>query len=229
MNSSFPKFIFNELDSYDDLGIIIKEMTPIILPERDVESLQVEGSNRILHIDNGAYKAIKVKMKCSLWDVSKIDTLKQLFKAEGEIEFSDEPGRIYKCRNTNQVEFARFKGLTGVREFTLNFEIEPVAFGTEQTLSFTESDSFEIDGTEDSNPVITVVGTGILSLNGVQVEFLESGITLDCEYMEAYASSISKNDKVVLDEFPTLSPGENDLIIPNTITSVSISYRERWL
>lgn len=229
MNSSFPKFTFNELDSYNDLGIIIKEMTPIILPERDVESLQVEGSNRILHIDKGAYKAINVKMKCSLWDVSKIDVLKQLFKADGEIEFSDEPGRIYKCRNTNQIEFARFKGLTGVRDFTLNFELEPIAYGIEETLTFEDSDSFEINGSEDSNPIITVIGTGILSLNGIQVEFLESGITLDCEHMEAYSDSLSKNDKVILDEFPTLSPGENNLVIPNTITNVSISYRERWL
>lgn len=229
MNSSFPKFIFNNLDSYDDLGIVIKEMSPITLPERDVESIQVEGSNRILHIDKGGFLKIKVKIKCILWDITKLDTLKGLFKSLGEIEFLDNPGRKYKCRNINQIDFSRLNGLTNVREFTLNFELEPIAYGIEQSITFSESGSFSINGTENSNPTITVTGTGTLTLNGINVQFLETGITLDCENMEAYANVTSKNDKVILDEFPYLSPGINNLTIPNTITSVTITYCERWL
>lgn len=225
----FPKFTFNNYDSYDDLGIIVNEISPITLPQRDIESIQVEGSNRILHIDKGAFLPIPAKIKCTLYDVSKLDTLKQLFKASGEIEFSDNPGRVYKCTNTNQVDWTRFKGLTEIRDFNLNFELEPVAFGDEIEVTKTESDTFIADGTENSNPVITVTGTGILSLNGISVNFLESGITLDCENMEAYTGLISKNDKIKLDDFPYVKPGANDLVLPATITSVTITYRERWL
>lgn len=225
----FPKFTFNNYDSYDDLGIIVNEISPITLPQRDIESIQVEGSNRILHIDKGAFLPIPAKIKCTLYDISKLDTLKQLFKASGEIEFSDNPGRVYKCTNTNQVDWTRFKGLTEIRDFSLNFELEPVAFGDEVEVTKTESDTFIADGTENSNPVITVTGTGILSLNGISVNFLESGITLDCENMEAYAGLISKNDKIKLDDFPYVKPGANDLVLPATITSVTITYRERWL
>lgn len=227
--ANFPKFIFNEYDSYEDLGIIVKEISPITLPKRDMESIQVEGSNRVLHIDKGAFLATKIKIKCTLYDVTKIDLLKQLFKATGEIEFSDNPGRVYKCMNTNQIDWSRFKGLTEVREFTLNFELEPVAYGDEVTVTKTATATFNANGTEDSNPVITVTGTGTLTLNGKNVQFLETGITLDCENMEAYKNSTAKNDKVVLDEFPVIEPGSNELTLPNTITSVTITYRERWL
>lgn len=226
----FPTFIFNGLHSFNDLGIVITKMPPIVLPQRDIESIQIEGSNRILHIDKGAYLAIAITIECVLLDNTKIDQLKQLFKASGEIEFSDNPGRIYKCRNVNQIDFSRFTSISFVKEFPLQLELEPIAYSsTVKTINFTSDDSFTVDGTENTNPNITVVGTGTITINNTAVQLLETNITLDCENMEAISNSISKNDKIILDEFPYLKPGENTIILSEGIESVEISYKERWL
>ncbi len=227
--NNLPTFVFNGFNSYNDLGIVVNEMPPISLPKRDIESIQVEGSNRILHVDKGGYLAISRSIKCTLIDIAKLDNLKQLFKCSGEIEFSDYPGKKYKATNINQIDFGRFYGISEIREFTLKFELEPVAYGITVDLNLNESSSFEVTGNENTNPIITVTGTGTITINDTNVEFLESDITLDCENMEAISNNLSKNDKVVLDDFPYLKPGTNTIILSEEITNVHISYRERWL
>lgn len=228
--NDFATFNFNGLNSYSDFGIIITKMPPIILPQRDIESIQIEGSNRILHIDKGAYLAISITIECVLLDNTKIDMLKQLFKASGEIEFSDNPGRIYKCRNVNQIDFSRFGSISKVKEFPLQLELEPIAYSNNlKTLNLTSDSDFTVDGTENTNPNITVIGTGTITINNISVQFLETNITLDCENMEAVSESISKNDKIILDEFPYLVPGINKIVLSGGIESVEISYKERWL
>lgn len=226
----FPTFTFNGLNSFNDLGIVITEMPPIILPKRDIESIQIEGSNRILHIDKGAYLAISITIKCLLLDNTKLEQLKQVFKASGEIEFSDYPEKIYKCRNVNQIDFSRYANTSFIKEFPLQLELEPIAYGSSiKTINFTEASSFTVGGTENTNPKITVTGTGTITINNISVQFLEDNITLDCENMEATSNNLSKNHKIVLDDFPYLTPGKNKILFSEGITNVEISYKERWL
>lgn len=228
--NDFPTFNFNGLNSYDDFGIVITKMPPIFFPEKDIESIQVEGSNRILHVDKGAYLPLTPSIECILLDISKLDQLKQLFKLTGEIEFSDNPGRIYKCKVSNQVEFSKYCGNSRIREFPLQLELEPLAYSKNDTiLNFVEGSTFDVLGTENTYPIVTVVGIGTVSINSRQVQFLESGITLDCELMEATFNQLSKNDKVILDAFPYLNPGENKISFSEEIESVQIRYKARWL
>lgn len=228
--NEFPTFTFNGLNSYTDFGIVITEMPPIFFPKRDIESIRVEGSNKILHVDKGAYLPATPSIKCILLDTSKLDQLKLLFKATGEIEFSDNPDRIYRCTVTNQIDFSKYCGISKIREFPLQLELESVAYSKKsKELIFTYGDTFNVDGTENTYPIITVKGTGIVTLNNMKVQFLESEITLDCEMMEAVSNNLSKNDKVIADDFPYLVPGQNQISISGEVESVNIVYKERWL
>lgn len=228
--NDFPTFAFNGFNSYKDLGIIVTKMPPIFLSKRDIQSIQIEGSNRILHVDNEAYLLSDVSIECILVDISKLDKLKKTFSEIGEIEFSNNPGRIYRCTIVNQVNFSKYCNSDSIKEFPLQLELEPLAYSKEsKVLNIDTSGSFNIDGTENSNPMIKVTGIGTVTLNNISVQFLENNITLDCENMEATTNLISKNDKVILNDFPYLIPGNNTIVLSDGIENVEISYKERWL
>jgi len=221
-------FTFNGIKS-TSLGIVIKELPPIAKSEKDIDIVTVSGRNGNLHIDNGTYKAKKYKIVCILCDTTKINNIKTLLDGSGTLELSSEPGLEYRATVVNQIDFSKY--LTYLKEFVINFDVEPVAYNkTSTSNTYTDSsNTFTVGGTFNVAPQITVNGIGTITLNNTQVEVLETGITIDCLLMNCTKNSLNKNDKVNLDEFPTLLVGNNTLVLGNGITSVNITYKEGWL
>lgn len=220
------KFTFKGVSS-DDLGIVVKEMPPVIKSERDIEIVSVAGRNGDLHIDNGTYKSKKYKIKCILMDKSKLDTIKSLFDGQGILELSTEPEKEYQAIIYNQIDFSKY--LTYLREFPLEFELYPISYSKNRIEnSYIENSTFQVGGTFNVAPLITIQGTGTITLNNVQVSVLETGITIDCDLMNCTKEGINKNDKVNLEEFPTLLVGENSVELGAGIEEVTISYKEGW-
>ena len=225
--NNLPYFIFNGINS-KDLGIVIKEMPPITKSEKNIESISVTGRNGDLHIDNGTYNSKKYKITCILMDESKLDELKSLYDGIGILEVSTELDREYKATIYNQIDFTKY--LTYLKEFVLQFELHPIAYSKTSTeKTFTTTSEFNVGGNIGIAPIISVVGTGIFTLNNTQVEVLESGLTIDCELMNCTVNNINKNDKINLDEFPNLNVGINNIVLGTGIESVTISYKEGWI
>ena len=47
--------------------------------------------------------------------------------------------------------------------------------------------------------------------------------------MQCFNGEIAKNDKVILDEFPMLNVGTNNITLGEGISNVKIKYRQGWL
>lgn len=225
---NFPYFIFNGIKS-TNLGIIIKELPPITKSEKNIDSISISGSNRTLHIDNGTYKSKTYKVNCILTDDANINAIKTLLDSTGVLELSTEPNIEYRATVKNQIDFSKY--LTYLKNFIITFELDPIGFSkTEKTEIFSSSSNeFSVSGTYEVSPSILVYGTGIITLNNVEVEVLESGITIDCDLMNCTKNGVNKNDKVILEVFPKLLVGTNTLSIASGITSVEITYKEGWL
>lgn len=221
-------FIFKGTRS-DELGIIVKEMPAISKSEKDIETIEVSGRNGAFHIDNGTYKTKKYKIKCVLKENTYLDQIKLLFEGTGKLELSTELGREYTATIQNQIDFSKY--LTYLREFTLNFELDPISCSkTETAKTITENTSFVGGGNCNVNPKITIVGTGTVTLNNIPIVVTETGITIDCELMNCTKNNLNKNDKVNIDtDFPCIKPGTNTISLGEGITSVSIVYNEGWL
>ncbi len=221
-------FTFNGYKSYEDLGIIVKKMPPISLAERNIETISVNGRNGNLHIDNKVYKSKSYKIECVLYDQTKLDLIKKTFCGTGILTLSTEKNREYKATIKNQVDFSKY--LTYLKEFSLQFDLDPFAYSpTVKTLEITANATFSVDGNVEIKPILVISGTGMITLNNIQIEIAESDIEIDCELMECTINSINKNDKVNLTEFPSLIPGQNTLTLGTGITKVIIKYREGWL
>lgn len=226
--NGLPYFIFNGQKS-TDLGIVIQELPPISKSQKNIEIIAINGRNGNLHIDNGTYKSKTYTIVCTLIDENKINALKSLLDSTGILELSTEPNVEYNATITNQIDFAKY--LKYLKQFVITFDVDPIGYSKSlitNTYSSSEN-TFEVGGTANIYPIITVNGTGVFAINNRQVEVLETGITIDCNLMNCTKNSINKNDKVVLDEFPELVVGENILTIGSGITSIEISYKEGWL
>lgn len=221
------QFKFNDKLSYDDLGIVVKEL-PQFKAQRKIEYVKVNGRNGNLHIDDNCYNAISTSIVCMITDVSKIDLIKETLEGTHQLELSTVEGRYYIATVKNQIDFKVY--LKVLKQFSLELEVEPFAYDkTETTLNETATSTFVGGGNTDSYPTLTITGTGTISLNNNEIAVTETGISIDCELMNCTNNNINKNDKVTLTEFPKVLKGTNNLTVGTGITNVEIVYRKRWL
>ena len=87
-------------------------------------------------------------------------------------------------------------------------------------------------GTFDSEPIITVFGSGNITLkvNGQNVYLtgITDRITLDSEMQNAYRGTASMNSRMS-GEFPVLSVGQNDITWSGNVTKLEIQPNWRWV
>lgn len=219
-------FIFNNVSS-ENLGLIIKEMPPIVRPAKNIESIKVNGRNGNIHIDNGTYDSYNITISCIIIDLTKLDQNKSVLQGTGNLQLSTVPGRTFRATIKNQIDVSKY--LRVLREFPLQLEIEPISYGSETTVSYSNNATLNIGGNIDTSPIITIYGTGTISINNVSVEVLTTGIVIDCNLMECTKNDLNMNAFVVLDDFPKLIPGNNTITLGSGISMVTISYKEGWL
>lgn len=86
-------------------------------------------------------------------------------------------------------------------------------------------------GTFESEPVITIFGTGNITLyvnnQSIVLTSISNDITLDSETLNAYSGSTSLNNKMN-GEFPKFQVGENTINWTGNITKIEVQPNWRW-
>lgn len=105
---------------------------------------------------------------------------------------------------------------------TITFSCKPQKWlysGTSSTTSLTLVNPTPFE----AKPLIEVSGSGTISINGVEIEVLDTvtDFVIDCETMNA-----SDNTKIFCLDFPVLSAGTSSVTHDNTITAIEIT--PRW-
>lgn len=203
-------------------------------PIRDIDEIDVPGRNGTIIVDNGRWKNKSVNYFCFM-DKTVKDDLKifreYLMSLKGsyfKIEDSDKNDEFRNGRLSDSFDPQR-----DLNYSTASFVIAtscypqrwlktgetPVAFSAEG--SITNPTSF------DAKPLITVTGTGVLSVNGtiVTINKNDTTITLNCEAEDAYTGVENKNGDIFIDDFPTLQPGVNAIIPADQMT---VEITPRW-
>lgn len=220
-------FTFNEITS-ESLDIIVKDMPLLPRAEKSIESVSVSGRNGNLHIDNKNFLSRPYTISCLAKNKEKIDDINKTFVGTGILKLSKYPNRYFKATIKNQITFDKYLNI--LQEFPLQFEIDPIAYSiVENNIEITQNSNIEVGGNIDIFPTIIVNGIGIITVNGYSIEVEESGITIDCDLMNCTLGNLSKNNKVILDEFPHLSVGSNAISLGSGIHKIIIKYREGWI
>ena len=224
-------FTFNGVVS-DTKGIIVKKMPPLVSPKRNIETIQVDGRNGTLHIDNGTYESYNITIECVITDLTKINEIKAWLIGIGTIEFSTNTNVVYDCVVKNQISFDKY--LKVLREFPLQLEIQPIGkSSTTTTVTKTSAGSFTVGGTIGVAPSLEIKGTGTatITLNGTAFTITDLSTTatiVDCDLMNVTVSGVGVNDRFT-GTFPSLIVGSNSISWTGTVSEIKIKYYEGWL
>lgn len=217
-------------------GLLISELPPIKKPQMRVQIEEIDGRDGAIVTELG-YSAYTKEMIIGLHGSYDIDQILRYFNSKGKVIFSNEPDKVYDYLITDQIDYVR---LSHFRTATVNFYVQPFkhsAVEAEQTFTGSEAEVIN-SGNIESKPVITLTGTGTvtLSLNGsailaVALGSTEQSIIIDAEEMNAYWGDAFLN-RIVAGDYDdlTLPVGKNVLSwTGGSVSSFKIDKYSRWI
>lgn len=222
--------IFKDIDSRE-LGLYMERCPERVSPKRRDETFTIPGRHGNLTTTDGAFETYIRSAEFIVKDEKRFDDICAHFKGSGWLIFDNEPDRKYKARVANQIEFSHI--IRNFKRFVVEFEVQPFAYDVcEQTIVKSEPFSIFNMGTFESEPIITIYGTGNITLyvnnQSVTLKEITSNIIINSEVQNAYSGSLSLNNKMSGD-FPVLNLGENNISWIGNVTKLEIQPNWRWI
>ena len=225
-------FTFNGTAStaYD---IIVKKLPVITTPERDIESIKIDGRNGNLHIDNETYNSYNATMEIIINDLTELDAIKAWLTGIGTISFSHIADRQFTAVIKNQLSYDMYAYSSKV--VPIQMELSPIGLSTTETevTKTTSPATFTVGGTYATKPTLEVIATGAVSITLNDTTFTLSNCeaepyVVDCDLQNVTKSDVNVNNEFYGD-FPELIVGTNNLSWTGTITSIKVIYRAAYL
>ena len=227
-----PYFIYNGIDSRM-MDIIVTAMPPTIRAAQRVESVTVPGRDGSLHETDGSYDNYTKTMECAIKNREKLDDIAAWLTGSGEIIFSSEPDKVYRVTISNTISIAQM--MRTFQKFQVSFDTYPFKYSVnrfDEALELEKSAVILGKGTVYSQPVITVYGSGTvtLTINGADYPLsnVDGYVTINSEIEECYKGNLNRNNIFSADEFPRLDPGDNSISWTGNVEKIEIQPNWRW-
>lgn len=221
-------FTLNDTVTSTSLGLRLTAPVAIPAAVRAVDDIEVEGRAGTLTRYTG-WEDTELELELAIPIRDGLDQYRQatheLTNAQ-TIAFSGEPGVYRKVKHCEVSELRR--ELSGWGFFTARLTCQPFTYLTEglKPVIMSESGTITNPGLLDADPIITVTGTGMLSLTVNktvhQVNSPAGSVTLDSERLVAHVSGRMQTDALT-DAFPTFKPGLNRITLGAGISKIVIT------
>lgn len=221
-------FTLNSAVTSASLGLRLTAPVAIPAAVRAVNDIEIEGRAGTLTRFIG-WEDTELELELA---VPIRDGLHQYRKAAHEltgastIALTAEPGVYRKVKHCKVSELRR--ELSGWGFFTARLTCQPFTYLTEglKPLIMSESGTITNPGLLDADPIITVTGTGMLSLTVNktvhQVNSPAGSVTLDSARLVAHAHGKVRTD-ALSEAFPVLKPGVNRITLGAGISKIVIT------
>lgn len=200
-------------------------------PKENIESVQIPGSNRIVHLSNNTYEPFILNVECYIPRNMKnyIDGIRNY------LYFAKKSTKYIEALKPDEYRIASFVDAFEVKAsdrqgaaFNLTFECRPERFlkSGDETTTLTASGTINNPTNFASKPLLKVYGTGTFSVNDneMQITSADQFTVIDCDTLQCYKADVNCNNNVVGD-FIQLQPGENTITLDG-ITQIDIV--PRW-
>lgn len=226
-------FKFKGKDSRD-FGVLIYGAPQRTKPERRVERITIPGRNGELTQDEDTYEPYTISMQCSTRGSDRLDEIVTWLNGAGELILATEPDKVYKASIYNKIAISDVIYL--YNSFLIQFRVHPFKYSVNaygDTLELTTATKVRNSGSIYSEPIITVYGSGDITLTINDKNFplysVDGSITIDSEMMEVFKGNTNQNSKYGAVEFPRLEVGENEISWTGNVEKVEIHPKWRWL
>ena len=173
-------------------------------------------------------------MECALIKRAKLDEVAAWLVGSGEMTFSTEPDKVYRVMIANKISIAQMMRV--FQKFQVILDTQPFKYSVNaagDALELTAPTTIRNSGTVYSEPLITVYGSGdiTLTINGADFPLygVEESITIDSEMMEVFKGNINQNSKYGGADFPRFEVGKNEIRWTGHVSKIKIQPRWRWL
>ena len=238
-------FILDGVNS-EDYNLFIQRTPLIETPSRRVELRHAMGVHGGIPYDEKAYDNTTMQLLMfidgddKIKDREKVDSLlrnKGVFKEF--IPYWD-PDKIYYIMNTDSTQYESPSWYGEKQTLQANFTVKPYKY-LRDVLDISFAKSMAITNpmeNEVSQPLITIEGTGdvTLKVNGVDylIQNVTESVTVDSERYSTYRRFSSgfienQNSKYRQKNYPIFTSGLNSVSVSGNVTNVTVSPRWRSL
>ena len=231
---------FNTEGYSSDFGVFISGDNVFNSPERDIETVSIEGRNGDLIIDKGRYKNIRLSYPCFmrghiLCDLGfRMDRFKSyMYSKKGYQKLKDSYDNFEHFRLARFTDGLNFDvHFLKAAEFELSFDCKPQRFlvSGENKIEITGNDIIYNPTSFEALPIIKVYGNGkaTLRVNDDVIKFnnIDEYVTLDSDTQNAFKDTANKNNTILAERFPNFTSGRNSIIWEGNIEKLEII--PRW-
>lgn len=226
-------FTYNGISSLDK-QINIKKTPSFTKPTLKGEKVSIPGRHGSIFFSEDSYEDVLMPIECfvkadNLAEASR--DIKGWLSGEGSLSFSDDPEVFYKAKIVNQFDIAYL--IRNYGEFVVLMDLEPFSYKLGvQDLMLIEGGTIYNTGTVESQPVITIYGSGNITLNintkAISLSGISGSITIDSVIQDAYSGSVSLNNQMS-GAFPVFKVGANTISWTGSVSYVVIKPNWRYL
>lgn len=230
-------FIFNN-KKCTDMGVEISEFPALQHPERRVEVIEVDGMDGSYTQDLGAYNTYKISIECALNKLSRnaqsINEILKWLKGSGKLILSTDPMKYYEARIASAISVENVIWI--FPEFKITFEVQPFRKSVNEFSDIikTADKKFRVfnKGDVSSRPIITLKGTGEITVkindNSYLLQGVTDSVTINSEMQEVYNDTYSLNTLYKSIEFPEFQVGVNEFEVIGDVSEIEIKPNWRW-
>lgn len=227
-----PYFIWDNTSSLT-MGLWLSQYPDFVRPLERVNRITIPGRAGVLTLSEGVqiYDPIQLTARVQTPRTANAEALQEWLSGSGLVIFGNQPTRAYKAQITEEVVFSKISN--SLMEGLIHFECEPFKrkYPAEADIVLTSSDTVTNPGNVEAYPVITIAGSGDITLVVNSEEFsitdVDTSVTLDCSARLAQTDgeNVLQNTE---GEFPVLLTGDNTVSWTGSVTSVTITPNWRW-
>lgn len=221
-------FIWNGISS-DYMGVKVISLPPISLSNENVEELEIEGRDGFLTEFKG-YSGDTKEVEADYLGDDPYSICNWL-RGSGEVIFGNDENFYYKARISNQIPLEQV--ITDyMHNFLINFRCQPFKYfisGKKKktiTVSGTVLNNF---GNKEALPILTVYGTGNITININGRAFTISNLTGSITIVSEIQEVLEGEGGLMEGEFPYLDKGKNTIIWSGNVSKIEITPNWRSL
>lgn len=235
-----PEITYNGVSS-EDMGVIVTKLPDFHRAPRRITQTDVPGRSRPVIKDEGGYDTYQTELEINANGVP-LSEIYDWLRGEGWMVSSDDEDFMAYVYLYGQIDDDRFR-VEGecFDNLRLTLTVEPYRReADERAIVLTQEGTFGGRGHDAALPLITVTGSGDVSLmvNGstVLIDGLDGSLTLDSDAGVAYTGTVDEmvwagGMVTLLDGWPELEPegGANLINWSGNVTQVVIQPQWRYL